>query len=237
MVYFPQFPPSKPCMHFSCLSYVPHAPPISFLLIWSPELYLVRNTENKAPCFVVFFTLLSPRPSQAQISSSSLYSHTPSAYVSPTMCVNKPRTHTQQQAKLQFCISSSLNFWIANCKTKYSAPTDSMRSLSPICSLFLDECNCDFLGFMTQMQKFLHFKIIYYKFLSHIHIYAIRQATKSANSVSANLYKSNRSVSGFGGLEVACWPLVPNFAGSNPAKAVGFFRAQKSSAHLPSEGK
>ena len=43
--------------------------------------------------------------------------------------------------------------------------------------------------------------------------------------------------SGFGGLEVACWPLVPKFAGSNPAGAVGFFRAKKSSARLPSEGK
>jgi len=29
-------------------------------------------------------------------------------------------------------------------------------------------------------------------------------------------------VSGFGGLEVACWPLVPKFAGSHPAKAIGF---------------
>ena len=26
---------------------------------------------------------------------------------------------------------------------------------------------------------------------------------------------------GFGGLGVACWPLVPKFAGSNPAEAVG----------------
>ena len=43
--------------------------------------------------------------------------------------------------------------------------------------------------------------------------------------------------SGFGGLDVACWPLVPKFAGSNPAEAVGFFRAKKSSARLPSEGK
>ena len=33
------------------------------------------------------------------------------------------------------------------------------------------------------------------------------------------------------------WPLVPKFAGSNPAEAVGFFRAKKSSARLPSEGK
>ena len=44
-------------------------------------------------------------------------------------------------------------------------------------------------------------------------------------------------VRGFGGLEVSCWPLVPKFAGSNPTEAVGFFRAKKSSARLPSEGK
>ena len=28
---------------------------------------------------------------------------------------------------------------------------------------------------------------------------------------------------------VACWPLVPKFEDSNPAEAVGFFRAKKSS--------
>ena len=43
--------------------------------------------------------------------------------------------------------------------------------------------------------------------------------------------------SGFGGLGVACWPLVPKFAGSNPAEAIGFLRAKNSSARLPSEGK
>ena len=41
----------------------------------------------------------------------------------------------------------------------------------------------------------------------------------------------------FGGLEVAGCPLVPKFAGPNPAEAVGFLRAKKSSACLPSEGK
>jgi hypothetical protein len=45
------------------------------------------------------------------------------------------------------------------------------------------------------------------------------------------------SHSGFGGLGVACWPLVPKFAGPNLAEAVGFLRAKKSSARLPSEGK
>jgi uncharacterized membrane protein len=44
-------------------------------------------------------------------------------------------------------------------------------------------------------------------------------------------------ISGFGGLDDACWHLVPKFAGSNPAEAVGFFRAKKSPARLHSEGK
>ena len=42
---------------------------------------------------------------------------------------------------------------------------------------------------------------------------------------------------GFVVLEVACWPLVPKFAGSNPTEAVAFFKPKKSSAGLPSEGK
>ena len=33
-------------------------------------------------------------------------------------------------------------------------------------------------------------------------------------------------ISGFDSLEVAFWPLVPKFAGSNPVEAVGFFRAK-----------
>jgi hypothetical protein len=35
----------------------------------------------------------------------------------------------------------------------------------------------------------------------------------------------------FGGLEDACWPIVPKFAGSNPAEAVGFCRAKKNPKH------
>jgi hypothetical protein len=44
-------------------------------------------------------------------------------------------------------------------------------------------------------------------------------------------------LTGFGGLEVVCWPLVPKFAGSNPAEVIGFLRAKKSSACLLSEEK
>jgi len=39
-----------------------------------------------------------------------------------------------------------------------------------------------------------------------------------------------------GGLGVVCWPLVPKFAGSNPAEAIGFLGQKKSSARLPLEG-
>jgi hypothetical protein len=37
---------------------------------------------------------------------------------------------------------------------------------------------------------------------------------------------------GFSGLEDACWPLVPKFAGSNLAEAIGFFRANPQHAFL-----
>jgi hypothetical protein len=30
-----------------------------------------------------------------------------------------------------------------------------------------------------------------------------------------------------GGAEVACWPLIPKFADSNPAEAVGFLKGDK----------
>ena len=41
---------------------------------------------------------------------------------------------------------------------------------------------------------------------------------------------------GFGGLEVACWPLVPKFASSNPAEAVGFLRVNKNPQHVGGHG-
>ena len=42
--------------------------------------------------------------------------------------------------------------------------------------------------------------------------------------------------SGFGGLEVACWPLVPKLAGSSPAEAVGFLRVNKNPQHVGGHG-
>jgi hypothetical protein len=45
-------------------------------------------------------------------------------------------------------------------------------------------------------------------------------------------------VSGFDGLEVACWPSVPKYAGSHPAEAVGFLgRKNPQHAFLRRESK
>jgi hypothetical protein len=41
----------------------------------------------------------------------------------------------------------------------------------------------------------------------------------------------NTLSSGFGGAEVACWPLIPKFAGSNTAEAVGFLKGDKNPQH------
>ena len=40
--------------------------------------------------------------------------------------------------------------------------------------------------------------------------------------ITLTRYRFLTLYSGFGSLEVACWPLVPKFAGSHPAEAVGF---------------
>ena len=44
------------------------------------------------------------------------------------------------------------------------------------------------------------------------------------------------NASGLGGLEVACWPLVPKFVGSNPAEAVGFLRVNRILQHVGGHG-
>jgi hypothetical protein len=44
---FPSDSPQKSCMPCSCISYILHAPPISFL-IWATELYPVTSTNHAA---------------------------------------------------------------------------------------------------------------------------------------------------------------------------------------------
>jgi hypothetical protein len=59
----------------------------------------------------------------------------------------------------------------------------------------------------------------------------IRMRTRQGN------VRVNVTLSYFGALEVVCWPLVPKFAGSNPAEAVGFFREKKILSTPSTEGK
>ena len=73
----------------------------------------------------------------------------------------------------------------------------------------------------------------------HHNLFVYMQVFSAQNSVFCVIWYLflYSCYSGFGGLGVVCWPLVPKFAGSNPAEALGFLRAKKSSARLPSEGK
>ena len=65
----------------------------------------------------------------------------------------------------------------------------------------------------------------------------LRTVFKVYKVENVHFYFVHLKHSGFGGLEVACWPLVPKFAGSHPAEVVGFLGRKNSSARLPSEGK
>ena len=73
-----------------------------------------------------------------------------------------------------------------------------------------------------------------------LEIAAVKIKFNKKNIIVACLYRAptgefvyflNQLDSGFGGLEVACWPLVLKLAVSNPAEAVGFFRVKKNPQH------
>ena len=65
----------------------------------------------------VTLSLLGPN-----ILLSILFSYN-SAYIPPSKWATKLHTHKNWQAKLQFCISYPLYFWISNCQTKDFAST------------------------------------------------------------------------------------------------------------------
>jgi len=88
--------------HASVLSPTRATCPAHLILPSSTE-YSARSASHEAPHYVVFSTPLLPRPSQTQISPSTPYSPTPSAYVSPSVCETKFHTHKTKQDKLQFC--------------------------------------------------------------------------------------------------------------------------------------
>jgi len=66
----------------------------------------------------------------------------------------------------------------------------------------------------------------------------VRQTVPLHLMSSLRMSGSMSTFSGFGGLEVACWPLVPKFAGSHPAETVGFLgRKNPQHAFLRRESK
>ena len=123
----------------------------------------MRNTDDKAPHYVVFATLLPPNTSKAKISSSEPCYRTASAYNPPPTFKAKSHTHTKQKAKLQFCMY--LDFCIANWKTKDYTPNDSKHSLTSICSQFLHGWNFYVLGLFPNVLNFPSFQRNYFQFL------------------------------------------------------------------------
>ena len=59
--------------------------------------------------------------------------------------------------------------------------------------------------------------------------YAVKDTSRTSELPLENIQmlQARRQYSGFGGLEVAFWPLVPKFPGSHPAEAVGFLGQKK----------
>jgi hypothetical protein len=55
--------------------------------------------------------------------------------------------------------------------------------------------------------------------ISKVFLVHAMMSTRKGVRVRTQLY-SFGTLSGFGGVEVACWTLVPKFAGSHPAEAV-----------------
>jgi hypothetical protein len=64
-----------------------------------------------------------------------------------------------------------------------------------------------------------------------LHVFK-RQYKQHGEIINACEFFLRNIPSGFGGLDVARWPLVPKFAGSNPAEAVGFLRVNKNPQHV-----
>jgi hypothetical protein len=66
--------------------------------------------------------------------------------------------------------------------------------------------------------------------------YGVAKETTEHEAYNTNRWHIKPCDSGFGGLGVSALAFGTQVAGSNPAEAVGFFRAKKSSARLPLEG-
>jgi hypothetical protein len=81
-----------------------HAPSISFLPHFITRPILGEEYRSLSSSFCSFLHSPLPRSSQAQIFSSTPYSQTPSAYVTPLMCATKSHAfwpHTKSKISYQ----------------------------------------------------------------------------------------------------------------------------------------
>ena len=121
--------PTKICIQLFSPTYVLHAPPMSFFSIWSPNNWRVVQILM---LLIMQFSPISCYPVRLRpkYSPQIPYSQTPPDYVSPSMWATKFHTHTIQQAKLQFCVSKYLYFWIAKWKKTLGAEFGWRRQIN-----------------------------------------------------------------------------------------------------------
>ena len=84
-------------------------------------------------------------------------------------------------------------------------------------------CTCD--RFSNERARVVDLRFVLRVLITGVELFSTwgrRNLYATESNSEANIFFISQKLN-FGGLGVACWPLVPKFAGSNPAKAVGFF--------------
>jgi hypothetical protein len=175
VVSFHQVSPLKPCKHLSSIPYVLHVLAISVFLTRSPELYLARSRDYKAPCYVVFSTSLLPCPSQKEISCSTHYSRKPSDYIPPSMCAKISYNITEDTFKILIRISerngSLKRPWRRRDGSRlgafYSFPDYSSFSARTFAGQSSDSCGTRGHNVLKQLQSFQGPEVEYRSPLRH----------------------------------------------------------------------
>ena len=91
---FPQVFPPKPCIR---LSFPIRATYTTHLILLGFIICTILSEEYRAPHYMVSSTSLIPRPSKAQVFSSTSYSQIPSVCVPPSISAIKIHTHTKHR--------------------------------------------------------------------------------------------------------------------------------------------
>ena len=118
VVSFPQVSPPKPCMYLSSPPMHATCPAHHILLYLLTQIIFGEQCRSLSPSLCSLFhspvtsSLLVPNTSLSTLLSDNL-SVCSSLNVKAKFC-----THAKWQAKLQFCISWYIYFWIANWKTQ-----------------------------------------------------------------------------------------------------------------------